>query len=70
MYDVVIVGAGLSGLRLAALLQAQGSHYLLLDGRSRFGGRIVSQSVHPSPSQPQSKPHGYCKPYINIRSSR
>jgi len=45
MHDVLIVGAGLSGMRLAHLLQEQGVNYVLLDARPRTGGRIVSQSM-------------------------
>lgn len=39
----VIVGAGLSGLYAALLLEQAGYHdYLLLESRDRFGGRILS----------------------------
>ena len=49
MVEVLIVGAGLSGMRLAQLLQQQGTNYLLLDARPRAGGRIVSQSMCEGP---------------------
>ncbi len=39
----LIVGGGLSGLALAQTLEAQGHDYLLVEARSRFGGRILTQ---------------------------
>ncbi|WP_454695007.1 flavin monoamine oxidase family protein [Achromobacter aegrifaciens] len=39
--DTVIVGAGLSGLYAAFLLERHGADYLLLEGRDRLGGRIL-----------------------------
>ncbi|AUI87548.1 oxidoreductase [Vibrio azureus] len=47
-YDYIIVGAGLSGLSIAAYLEKIGKRYLLLEARERNGGRIVS-SLAPSP---------------------
>ena len=43
MYDVAIVGAGLSGLALAEMFEAQGQSVLLLEARERLGGRILTQ---------------------------
>jgi monoamine oxidase len=43
--DIVIVGAGLSGLAAAAKLNAQGHDVLLLEARERPGGRILSRHV-------------------------
>ena len=39
---VVIVGAGLSGLHAADLLEAQGHRVIVLESRDRIGGRILS----------------------------
>ena len=41
---VVIVGAGLSGLRAASLLTAQGIKCMVLESRNRVGGRVLSTS--------------------------
>ncbi|TKD71491.1 flavin monoamine oxidase family protein [Pseudalkalibacillus hwajinpoensis] len=46
---VVIVGAGLSGLRAASLLAAQGTNCKVLEARDRIGGRVLSTS---DPSRP------------------
>ena len=41
--SVLIIGGGLSGLALADALETQGTEYLLLEARSRFGGRIKTE---------------------------
>ncbi|MEC0182430.1 FAD-dependent oxidoreductase [Paenibacillus peoriae] len=47
---VIIVGAGLSGLRAASLLTAQGIECKVLEVRDRIGGRILSTL---SPNRPE-----------------
>jgi len=42
MYDVVIIGAGISGLMSARLLTAQGLDVLVLEARDRVGGRTCT----------------------------
>lgn len=42
--DLCIIGAGLSGLALAAKLQAVGRDVIVLEARDRSGGRVLSQS--------------------------
>lgn len=41
--DTCIIGAGLSGLALASQLQAEGGKVMVLEGRDRTGGRVLSQ---------------------------
>jgi monoamine oxidase len=41
---IVIVGAGLAGLRAASLLTAQGIKCKVLEARERIGGRVLSIS--------------------------
>lgn len=42
MEDVIIVGAGLSGLSAAYYLKKAGIDALLLEVRQRWGGRILT----------------------------
>lgn len=41
-YDAIVVGAGLSGLHAATLLEEQGLEVLTLEGRDRVGGRVYT----------------------------
>jgi monoamine oxidase len=45
--DILIVGAGLSGLALANELARRGDDYLLVEARNRVGGRILSVESGP-----------------------
>lgn len=45
-YDVIIAGAGLSGLAAARLLATAKKKVLLVEARNRVGGRVVRQQVH------------------------
>lgn len=42
---VIIIGAGLSGLRAASLLAVRGIPCRILEARDRIGGRVLSQEV-------------------------
>lgn len=39
---VIVVGAGISGLRTAAVLQRHGVDVTVIEGRDRIGGRIAT----------------------------
>jgi monoamine oxidase len=41
--DITVIGAGLSGLALAGALRAEGRDVILLEARTRPGGRVMSQ---------------------------
>jgi len=43
--DVLIVGGGLSGLRLAHRLSVAGLDFRLIEARNRLGGRILSLPI-------------------------
>jgi hypothetical protein len=44
-YDVIIVGAGLAGLKAAFDLQSKNYSVLVLEGRDRIGGRVYSTKL-------------------------
>jgi monoamine oxidase len=50
--DVVVIGAGLSGLHAAHLLESQGYSVVLLDGRKRLGGRV--HTLDDVPGKPEA----------------
>lgn len=43
--SVVIIGAGVSGLYAATLLEKAGVDYTILEARDRTGGRVLSGEV-------------------------
>ena len=40
IYDVIIIGAGISGIGASINLNKQGIEHLILEARDRIGGRI------------------------------
>jgi len=44
-YDVIVVGAGLAGLRATAILQQAGREVVCLEASDRVGGRVTSDDV-------------------------
>lgn len=46
-YDVIVLGAGVSGLNAAWLLEQEGLKVLLLEGRDRVGGRVFTLMDQP-----------------------
>lgn len=51
-YDAIVIGAGLSGLHSAMLLEEQGLDVLTLEGRNRLGGRVYT--LMGVPGQPEA----------------
>ncbi len=47
MVDVVVVGAGLSGLVCARRLREAGAEIVVLEARDRVGGRVVNEPIAP-----------------------
>lgn len=47
--DVLIIGAGVAGLTAASELSSRGMRVLLLEGRDRTGGRILTDRTNPYP---------------------
>lgn len=45
--DVIVLGAGLSGLSTAALLEEQGLRVTVIEGRNRIGGRLYTRRELP-----------------------
>ena len=45
MSDVVVVGAGLSGLTAARFLQENGHHVVVLDKGRGLGGRMATRRI-------------------------
>ena len=67
---VVIVGAGLSGLYLARLLEQKGSPVSVLEARDRVGGRIVSEKIDAAPQASVDLGPAWVWPQLQPRLSR
>ena len=63
--DVIVVGAGLSGLHAAFLLEEQGLTVLVLEGKKRVGGRVYS--VDTVPGHPEGGANAIAGPYPRLR---
>lgn len=50
--DVIVIGAGLSGLNAALLLEGEGVNVTVLEGRDRAGGRV--KSLRNMPGNPEA----------------
>jgi monoamine oxidase len=45
LFDAIVIGGGLSGLSVSRRLKAAGASVVLLEARSRIGGRVHSQRL-------------------------
>jgi monoamine oxidase len=45
VYDGIIIGAGLAGLKAAADLRSRNHSVLVLEGRNRIGGRVWTSTL-------------------------
>lgn len=43
MYDIIVLGAGISGLTIGAQLKKQGANYLIIDKGRSVGGRMATR---------------------------
>jgi len=62
--DVVVIGAGLSGLYAAHLLEEQGARVRVIEGRRRMGGRIFT--LDDVPGHPEGGGNGIGAGYARV----
>jgi monoamine oxidase len=62
--DVLVIGAGLSGLAAALLLEESGANVRVIEGRNRVGGRV--ESVRALPGAPESGGTGFSPGYARL----
>jgi monoamine oxidase len=62
--DVIVIGAGLSGLNAALLLESAGLNVTVLEGRNRIGGRV--QSLRDIPGNPEAGGTAFAPGYARL----
>ncbi len=67
MTDVIVIGAGLSGLNATLLLEEQGLTVTLLEGRDRVGGRVYS--LDHVPGSPEAGANAILGAYARIKDA-
>jgi monoamine oxidase len=65
--DVVVIGAGLSGLNAALLLEQQDLDVIVLEGRNRVGGRV--NSLDSVPGSPEAGANAIVGSYARLRDA-
>jgi phytoene dehydrogenase-like protein len=43
IYDVIVIGAGISGIAASSILSKADCHHIILESRDRIGGRIYTK---------------------------
>lgn len=66
-HDVVVVGAGLSGLHAAMLLEEQGLDVQVIEGRNRLGGRVYT--LQDVPGKPEAAGEYIGANYARMRNT-
>jgi monoamine oxidase len=67
MADVIVIGAGLSGLNAALLLEQQDLDVIVLEGRNRVGGRVNSLDM--VPGSPEAGANAIVGSYARLRDA-
>jgi monoamine oxidase len=62
--DTIVIGAGLSGLNAALLLEEQGQKVIVLEGRDRAGGRLYT--LGDVPGEPEAGGSGIGRGYARL----
>lgn len=65
--DVIILGAGLSGLHAARILTSEGAKVLVIEGSNRFGGRM--RTLSHLPGSPEAGGQQVGQTYARIRAT-
>ncbi len=65
--DVIVIGAGLSGLNAALNLEQQGLDVIVIEGRDRVGGRVYS--LDNVPGSPEAGANSIVGAYARVRDA-
>jgi monoamine oxidase len=62
--DVIVIGAGLSGLHATSVLESQGLKVMILEARKRVGGRVFT--LDDVPGKPEGGGNGIGRSYARV----